>query len=118
MDRLDSFIKTLYEIQKTYVTDTGHLPGCPFGNMALEQATQDEVIRKKVDECLMGLVQPFRRVVSDAVKNGDMPEVDEEATADAMLSYIEGIQLIAKARNDAEVIQKLGPGIKSIRIPV
>jgi len=118
LERLDRFISMLYEAQKTYVEETGHLPGCPFGNVAVEQATQDEVIRKKIEECLAGLAQPLRNVVSDAIKNGDMPVVDVEATADAMLSYIEGIQLLAKARNDAEIIRKLGPAIKSIAIPV
>jgi len=118
MERLDRFITMLYEAQKMYVDKTGHLPGCPFGNMAMEQATQDEVLRKKVEECLTGLTQPLQRVVADAVKSGEMPAVDEEATADAMLSYIEGIQLIAKSRNDAEVIRKLGPAIKSIRVPM
>lgn len=118
LERLDRFISMLYEAQKTYVEETGHLPGCPFGNMAVEQATQDEVIRKKIEECLAGLAQPLRKVVSGAIKNGDMPVVDVEATADAMLSYIEGIQLLAKARNDAEVIRKLGPAIKLIAIPV
>lgn len=117
MERLDRFILLLYNAQKTYVDKTGHLPGCPFGNMAMEQATQDEVIRKKVEQCLAGLAQPLQRVVADAVKNGDLPSVDEEATADAMLSYIEGIQLIAKTRNDAELLRKLGPAIKSIQVP-
>lgn len=118
LERLDRFISMLYEAQKTYVEETGHLPGCPFGNVAVEQATQDEVIRKKIEECLASLAQPLRNVVSDAIKNGDMPVVDVEATADAMLSYIEGIQLLAKARNDAEVIRKLGPAIKLIAIRV
>lgn len=118
MERLDRFITMLYEAQKMYVDETGHLPGCPFGNMAMEQATQDEVLRKKVEECLTGLIQPLQRVVADAVKSGDLPAVDEEATADAMLSYIEGIQLIAKSRNDADIIRKLGPAIKSIRVPL
>jgi len=118
LERLDRFIEMLYNTQKTYVDETGHLPGCPFGNMAMEQATQDEVIRKKVAKCLAGLAQPLQRVVTDAVKSGDLPAVDEQATADAMLSYIEGIQLIAKTRNDAEVIRKLGTAIKSIRVPM
>lgn len=116
LERLDRFIAMLYEAQKTYVDETGHLPGCPFGNMAMEQATQNEVLRKKVEECLAGLALPLQQLVADAVKNGDLPAVDEEATADAMLSYIEGIQLIAKTRNDAEVIRRLGPAIKSIRV--
>lgn len=118
MERLDRFIAMLYTAQKAYVDETGHLPGCPFGNMAVEQATQNEVLRKKVEECLAALAEPLQHVVADAVKSGDLPAVDEVATADAMLSYIEGIQLIAKARNDVEVIRKLGPAIKSIQVPI
>jgi TetR/AcrR family transcriptional repressor of nem operon len=34
-----------------------------------------------------------------------------------MLGYLEGIQLLAKARNDPELIRRLGPAVKSIRVP-
>jgi len=46
--------------------------------------------------------------VSDAVQSGAFPPVDEEATAETMLGYLEGIQLLAKARNDPELIRRLG----------
>ena len=116
MERLDRFVQELYAFQKAQSDEFGHLPGCPFGNLAMEQATQDEVLRLKADGCLRSLAKHFQSAISDAVQSGTIPPVDEEATADAMLSYVEGIQLVAKARNDPELIRRLGPALKSIRV--
>ena len=117
MKRLDLFVKELYAFQKAQTAEFGHVPGCPFGNMAMEQATQDEALRQKVDACLRSLAKHIRVAISDAVQSGAFPPVDEEATAEAMLGYVEGIQLLAKARNDPELIRRLGPAMKSIRVP-
>ncbi len=116
MERLDCFIAALHAFQKAQTDACGHMPGCPFGNLAMEQSTQDEVLREKADGCLRSLAKHFQSAVTEAVKSGAMPAVDEAATADAMLSYVEGIQLLAKARNDPDVIRRLGPAVKSIRI--
>lgn len=118
LERLDRFVKELYAFQKAQTDKFGHTPGCPFGNLAMEQATQDEVLRKKVDGCLRSLAKHIRVAISDAVQSGAFPPVDEEATADAMLGYLEGIQLLAKARNDPGLIRRLGPAVKSIRMPL
>lgn len=117
LERLDRFVKELYVFQKAQAKEHGHLPGCPFGNLAMEQATQDKVLRQKADRCLRSLADHFRAAISEAVRSGDFPPVDEAATAEAMLSYIEGIQLVAKARNDPELIRRLGPAVKSLRVP-
>jgi TetR/AcrR family transcriptional repressor of nem operon len=117
MERLDRFVKELYAFQKAQAEELGHVPGCPFGNLAMEQATQDEVLRKKADGCLRSLAKHIRAAVADAVQSGALPPVDEEATAEAMLGYVEGIQLLAKARNDPGLIRRLGPAVKSIRVP-
>lgn len=117
MERLDRFVQELYAFQKAQTDEFGRLPGCPFGNLVLELATQDEVLRQKADGCLRALAKHFQSAISDAIHSGAMPPADEEATADAMLSYVEGIQLMAKARNDPELIRRLGPAVKSIRVP-
>jgi TetR/AcrR family transcriptional repressor of nem operon len=117
LERIDRFVEGLYAFQKAQTEEFGHLPGCPFGNLAMEQATQDEVLRQKVDSIFRLVIEQFRAAVSAAVRGGELPAVDEEATAEAMLSYIEGIQLLAKARNDPELIRRLGPATKSIRVP-
>ncbi len=118
LERLESFVTELYVFQKDQAKLYGHMPGCPFGNIILEQANRDELLRQKADSCLRSLGNHFHAAVSDAVQDGSLPAVDEQATADAMLSYIEGIQLMAKARNQPELIQQLGPAITTIRVPL
>ncbi|MBI3547108.1 MAG: TetR/AcrR family transcriptional regulator [Gammaproteobacteria bacterium] len=116
MERLDRFVKELYVFQKAQAEEFGHMPGCPFGNMVMEQATQDETLRRKADGCLRSLAKYIQSAIADAVQSGALPPVDEEATAEAMLAYVEGIQLLAKARNDPGLIRRLGPALKSIRV--
>jgi TetR/AcrR family transcriptional repressor of nem operon len=117
LERISRFVEGLYTFQKEQTEEFGHLPGCPFGNLAMEQSTQDEVLRQKVDGILRSVANHFRAAISDAVQSGEVEPVDEQATAEAMLGYLEGIQLLAKARNDPELIRRLGPAVKSIRVP-
>lgn len=117
LQRLDQFIQELYQFQKSQTELNGHMTGCPFGNMAMEQATQDDMLRKKAESCLNGLANHIMAAVVEATQNKTLPaEIDVPATADAMLSYIEGIQLLAKTRNDPALILKLGEAMKSIHI--
>jgi len=116
MQRFDIFINELFNFQQLQTQTHGHMPGCPFGNMAMEQSTQDEVLREKSAACLDQLASHFQTALSDAINTGALSSLDIEASADAMLSYIEGVQLLAKARNSPELILKLGPAMKLIRI--
>jgi TetR/AcrR family transcriptional repressor of nem operon len=58
----------------------------------------------------------FRNALEEAVATGAIAPLDAEATATAMLAYLEGVILLAKTRNDPEVILRLGPAIKTLRI--
>ncbi len=117
MERLLRFVEELYMFQREQAKEHGHLPGCPFGNIVMEQATQDEILRKKADGCIRSIANHIRTAVSDAVQSGELAPLDEEATAEAMFGYLEGVQLMAKARNDAELIRRLGPAVATIRVP-
>jgi TetR/AcrR family transcriptional repressor of nem operon len=55
-------------------------------------------------------------VIADAIAAGDMEKVNVEATAQAMLAYFEGILLMAKSQNNAELIKLLLPAMAQIRI--
>ena len=118
MERLRRFVDELYRFQKAQAEEQGHLPGCPFGNMVVEQSTLDELLRKKADGCIRSIANHIRSAVADAAESGELPPLDEVATADAMFAYLEGIQLMAKGRNDAELIRQLGPAVTAIRIPL
>jgi TetR/AcrR family transcriptional repressor of nem operon len=67
LERIDDFVKGLYVFQKAQFEEFGHLPGCPFGNLVMEQATQDEVLRRKAEGILRSIANHFRVAVADAV---------------------------------------------------
>lgn len=118
LERIDRLAQMVYEFQSSTARDTGRVPGCPFGNMAAEQATQDEVLRAKVSGLFEQLAGAIRGAVQQAVEQGDLPPLDVAATAEAMLAYAEGVMLLGKTRNDAGVIQQLLPAMRDIRIGV
>lgn len=115
--RLQRFGQLAYEFQVHMQELTGHVVGCPFGNLASELATQDETIRCKVDEIFHKLQQATYTTLRDAVANGELPALDIEATAQAMFAYVEGLMLLAKTQNDPEILRQLLPAITQIRIP-
>jgi TetR/AcrR family transcriptional repressor of nem operon len=86
----------------------GHVPGCPFGNLAAELGTQDAVIRDKVREVFAGYSAAFEQVVLEAQDAGEIGPLDVAAAARGLLAYLEGALLVAKTYNDASLIEQLG----------
>jgi TetR/AcrR family transcriptional repressor of nem operon len=118
LDRVRRLVELAYHFQKEIAGTLGHTLGCPFGNLAAEMSTQDESIRQKVEGVFAQLESRFAATLDEAARRGDLDaDVDIESTAKAMFAYIEGIMLMAKTRNDPEVIRQLGPAMADIRIP-
>ncbi|MEW8191544.1 MAG: TetR/AcrR family transcriptional regulator [Candidatus Thiodiazotropha endolucinida] len=116
LERLDYMVDAVYFWQKAAKNLEGRMPGCLFGNLALEISTRDEVIRARINAVFNKASARFHQALEEAVENGEIPPLDTEATATAMLAYLEGVILLAKTRNDPDVVRSLGPAIKSIRI--
>ena len=116
MERLDRFGELAYAFQKQVLKDTGRVLGCPFGNLASEMATQDEPIRAKVEQIFSNLQGGIRQVLREAIAAGEVQNIDVEATAQAMLAYFEGVMLLAKSKNDVEIMGQLFPAMAQIRI--
>ena len=116
MERIDYVIDAAYFWQKSSKDLNGHLPGCLFGNLALEISTQDDVLRAKLNAVFTTAKDRFKDTLDEAAEQGIIPPLDSDVTAEAMLAYLEGMILLAKAENDPEVIYRLGPALKNIRI--
>ncbi len=117
LGRLRRFVERAYQRQRELADSTGQTLGCPFGNLAAELSTQDGAIRQKVDGVFNQLEHYFAATLTEAVEIGEIAEIDILATAQAMVAYVEGIMLMAKTRNDPEIIRQLGPAMVDIRIP-
>jgi TetR/AcrR family transcriptional repressor of nem operon len=116
VERLDYMIDAAYYWQKAAKDIEGRMPGCLFGNLALEISTRDDVMRAKLNAVFDRAKDKFRLTLDEAVATGAMAPMNTEDTATAMLAFLEGIILLAKTRNDPDVILRLGPAIKTLRI--
>ena len=118
MSRLQRFIELAIELQTHIFEQTGHVLGCPFGNLASELATQDEVIRIKIDKLFKRMQQLLHDTLRDAVEAGEIQALDVAATSQAILAFFEGTMLMAKTHNDPALLRQLLPAAAQIRIPL
>lgn len=116
MERLDYLIDAAYYWQKAAKDIEGRMPGCLFGNLVLEVSTRDDVLRAKLSAVFDKTKKRFEQTLIEAVETGAIAPLDTNLTAQAMLSYLEGMILLAKSRNEPELIQHIGPALKGIRI--
>lgn len=116
MVRIEYLIDAAYFWQKSVKEKNGKIPGCLFGNLALEMSTKNDVLRAKLNAVFTHAKNKFKETLDEAISNGDIEPLDSKLTAEAMLAYLEGMILLAKSENDPEVLYRLGPAIKTIRI--
>lgn len=116
VERLDYLVDAAYYWQKASADLEGRIPGCLFGNLALEISTRDDVMRARLNAVFDKARDKFKATLDEAVRTGALAPMNTEATASAMLAYLEGVILLAKTRHDPESILVLGPAIKTLRI--
>lgn len=118
LERLDYVIDAAYYWQKAMQDKDleKRMPGCLFGNLALEVSTRDEVLRAKLGAVFDKAEARFRDTLEEAVATGALAALDTDRTAAAMLAYLEGVILMAKTKNDPDVILDLGRAIKTLRV--
>ena len=116
LERLHRLCEGLFRFHAGTKAQTGHMQGSLYGNLAIELSTQDEPIRRKVDDIFTTLIQTFEATLAEAMARGEIPPVDLRASAEAMLAYVEGITLLAKSRNSPDLIHRLGGSITLLLI--
>lgn len=93
-------------LQKTY----GRVFGCPFGTLAQELSTHDEALREKLTFIFHSWVGYIEGALAEAIAIGDLPDtIAISQTAQAILSYLQGLMLMAKTYNDPVIIRRSAP---------
>ncbi len=117
MEKFESLLDISYQRSCSIKEVTGCMTGCHLGNLALELSTQDEPIRQKIEEIFKKWEGYCERIIKEAVSAGQLPaEIDSQATAQAVLAYIEGVLLLGKTFNDPTLIKRLGHGVLHLAI--
>ncbi len=110
-ERLWRFFDLALEFEQAQKLTTGHMRGCPAGNLTLEMSTQDELIRARVEQFFQRWLAYFERMLYEAKEQGIVPAtLDIALTAQALLAYFEGIMLLAKGSNNPSLIATLRMG--------
>ncbi len=109
------FFELVQERQQAQKQRSGHIYGCPIGNLTLEMSTLDEVIRERTVWIFQQWLGYFERTLQRAKEQGTVPAtLDTALTARALTAYFEGVLLLAKGLNDPTVIQSLRLGMLSL----
>lgn len=117
LERLSRFVDTIYIYQCSIKDSSEQMYGCPFGNLASELSTQDDVIRHRISEVLDGHVEYISRAVQEAIDIGDLPiNIDANATGKSILAFMEGLILLGKSTNDPDIMKRLGDNIIRLAI--
>jgi TetR/AcrR family transcriptional repressor of nem operon len=117
IEKFRRFIDVSYQYHCSTKESKGCMIGCHIGNLAVELSTQDEVIRKKIEQIFKEWTDYCECLLNKAVASAELPaEIDSYATAQSMLAYIEGLLLLGKTFNDPTLVRRLGIGINQLAI--
>ena len=109
LERIANYCRTVYESQCEKQQKTGRVLGCPFASVGCELSTQDEKIRRKSEEMFERFCKYIENALRDAHKDGLIERSDFTGTSRAIFSFVMGMMLQAKVKNDAEILRGLGP---------
>jgi len=108
VEQFARYAELLVAVLSDEVEQTGSVHGCPFGNLVVELATRDDVVRERAEEILSQLRRVFATAIAAAKQTGELAaDLDADDLAEAILAHLEGLFVIAKARNDPTVFERL-----------
>jgi TetR/AcrR family transcriptional repressor of nem operon len=111
LEKLVRLAEMQYEVQRARKEAGGAICGCPFGNLASEMSTQDEVLRDRLQALFDEWLDYFEQILREAISAGEVAETEPRRTARELQAYVEGVMVLAKTSNDPEPIRELVPGL-------
>ena len=106
LERLDRYFDFVYEnISKVRDRCGGAILGCPYVSVGSEVSTQDEIVRKKIDEIMDRKLNYFVSAVRDAAAQGLIETADPVARTKALFSSYQGTVAKARIQNDIELLR-------------
>ncbi|MGI9648973.1 MAG: TetR/AcrR family transcriptional regulator [Acidimicrobiia bacterium] len=107
--RIEAMFDHAYQTHSRIRRRTGHVLGCPFGNLAAEASTLNEPIRDRVLMAFAEWTALIEETIEEALRAGELdPALSAEATAWSLLGTLQGALLLSKAANDTGCIRVIG----------
>lgn len=110
--RIEAVVGSIHARQVRDQERTGHVLGCTFGNLAAEATTLDDVIRLRLVQVFDDWTEALEAPLAEAQLAGDIDQcLTPRAAASEVLAALQGVIVLAKTRNDPEIIAVGGPAI-------
>lgn len=107
LDRIVQMFEVMSAHQAHLKQSYGKVFGCPFGNLAQELSTQDELLRDKLTSIFQAWAGYIEGALGQAIANDDLPITTPiTQNAQSILAYLQGLMLMAKTFNDPYLIQR------------
>lgn len=88
----------------------GAANGCPIGNLAQEMAHRDDELRAKLGSIFLRWQSRLAMLLEYASKRGELEVRNAKGAAEAIVAYMQGATLLAKATDDPDVFLRLAHG--------
>ena len=90
--------------EPTQTLEVAHYPGA-------ELTTNDERVRIKVEELIERSTKFIESTIAEAIREGSVSVNDPKTSASQVFSYVLGLLLQARLRNDLNVLRDLQPTV-------
>ena len=106
LERLDRYFDFVYHnLSRMRERCGGAILGCPYVSLGSEVSTQDEIVRKKIDEIMDRKLNYFVSAVRDAAAQDAIVTSDPVAKARALFSSYQGTVAQARIQNDVDLLR-------------
>jgi TetR/AcrR family transcriptional regulator, transcriptional repressor for nem operon len=112
--RLGNYCDKVMNDQMAKYQSFGRVLGCPFVSVGCELSTQDEGIRRKMEEIADQAVRYLTGAIRDAVAEGSIRTEDPAQLAKEAYYFVVGVLIQAKIQNKPETLKGLKPGVARI----
>jgi TetR/AcrR family transcriptional repressor of nem operon len=114
LERLQQYCDFSYRFQLEIKRKYGRVLGCPLFALGSEICTQENCLRKKIQEMLEYKRRYLESAIRDAHAGGWIQAPDPAAKARMILAYYEGLLTQARIQNDLSGLRDTAGGIFSM----
>lgn len=111
LERLKRHCDFSYRFQSEMKAKYGRVLGCPLFALGSEVCTQEDRLRRAVQEMLADKCKYLESAVRDAHASGVIHAPDAGAKARMILAYYEGLLTQARIQNDVKVLRDTARGV-------
>ena len=106
LERIRRMFRMCYDYQCAHRGASGQTLGCPFGILAAEMSTQEEAIRRRAQQVFADMAAYFTEALRELAEQ-EKVYVDAVSAGEALVAYLEGSLLMAKANDDPAMFNRL-----------